>query len=262
MEAQAISQADYLDILFDNRNKQYGGYELRSHYRQRVIKSIGIVYAVIGTLIAYSFIPHPVRNNTLSDFTHRPTELTDVYIPICTLPLPKAVEPPAPSSTIANTIPVVVADNLANNPPPTVDVAATLPPGVSNTTGDPNANTTTTANTTGTGTTTVAQPPNMPPATWVEEMPEFNGDITTYLQKTIRYPDAARESNIEGRVTVRFVVNEDGSVTNAQVMKGIGGGCNEEALRVINSMPKWKPGKQGGQLVKVYYTIPISFLLQ
>lgn len=258
MEAQAISQADYLDILFDNRNKQYGGYELRSHYQQRVIKSLGIVYAVIAVLTVYSYIPHGEQSQPIiPDITHRPIEQTpDIYV----IPTPKTIEPPAAGSTIANTIPIVVVDNLANNPSPTVAEASTLQPGVSNTIGDPNASTT--VNTTGTSTTPVVQPPTLAPATWVEVMPEFNGDITEYLQKTIRYPDAARESNIEGRVTVRFVVNEDGSVTNAQVMKGIGGGCNEEALRVINSMPNWKPGKQGGHAVKVYYTVPISFMLQ
>jgi protein TonB len=259
MEAHAISKADYLDILFDNRNKQYGGYELRSHYQQRVIKSMGIVYAVIAALVIYACIPHGKGNGATPDVTHRITELTDIIIPSVVLPPPK-IEPPAASSTVAYSVPVVVVDNLVTTPPPAIDVVSTLPPGISTTTGDPNA--TTTASTTGTGHTTVAQPTTLPPATWVEEMPAFDGDITAYLQKAIRYPDAARESNIEGRVTVRFVVNEDGSVTNAQVMKGIGGGCNEEALRVINSMPKWKPGKQGGHLVKVYYTIPISFLLQ
>jgi protein TonB len=71
----------------------------------------------------------------------------------------------------------------------------------------------------------------------------------------------ARETHIEGRVTIKFVVNEDGSISNAKVVRAIGGGCEEEALRVINSMPKWKPGKQNGKAVKVYFTLPVNFVL-
>ena len=72
----------------------------------------------------------------------------------------------------------------------------------------------------------------------------------------------ARENGIEGTVYIEFVIGKDGSVTGANVKRGIGGGCNEEALRVVNSMPKWKPGKQQGNPVKVKYTLPVKFKLQ
>ena len=71
----------------------------------------------------------------------------------------------------------------------------------------------------------------------------------------------ARESGTKGRVVIRFVVNEDGSVSNLTVMKGIGSGCEEEAIRVIKGMPKWRPGKQNGKAVKVFFTLPINFVL-
>ena len=99
----------------------------------------------------------------------------------------------------------------------------------------------------------------------VEEMPEFPGGaakLMEYIQKNIKYPMMARESDIQGRVFVNFVVEPDGSISNVTVMRGIGGGCDEEAVRVVNSMPNWKPGKQRGSAVRCAYTVPIIFKLK
>ena len=99
----------------------------------------------------------------------------------------------------------------------------------------------------------------------VEEMPEFPGGaakMMEYIQKNIKYPMMARESDIQGRVFVNFVVEPDGTITNVTVMRGIGGGCDEEALRVVQSMPNWKPGKQRGSAVRCSFTVPIIFKLQ
>lgn len=99
----------------------------------------------------------------------------------------------------------------------------------------------------------------------VEEMPEFPGGaakMMEYIQSNMKYPMMARESDIQGRVFVNFVVEPDGSISNVNVMRGIGGGCDEEAVRVVKSMPKWKPGKQRGSSVRVSFTVPIIFKLQ
>lgn len=101
--------------------------------------------------------------------------------------------------------------------------------------------------------------------TIVEEMPEFPGGmnkLADYLAKNIKYPQMARESGIQGRVFITFVVEKDGSVTNVQVLRSLGGGCDEEAMRVVKSMPKWKPGKQRGKPVRVSYNLPVNFKLQ
>ena len=99
----------------------------------------------------------------------------------------------------------------------------------------------------------------------VEENPEFPGGpakLMEYVQKNLKYPMMARESGIQGRVFVGFVVEKDGSISNVQVKRGIGGGCDEEAVRVVQSLPKFKPGKQRGVAVRVSYTLPIVFRLQ
>ena len=99
----------------------------------------------------------------------------------------------------------------------------------------------------------------------VEEMPSFPGGeakLMEFVGKNIKYPQIARETGIQGRVFVNFVVEPDGSVSNVSVLRGIGGGCDEEAMRVVKSMPKWKPGKQRGKAVRVQYMLPVNFRLQ
>ena len=100
--------------------------------------------------------------------------------------------------------------------------------------------------------------------TFVEEYPEFPGGekaLYEYIKNNVNYSELAIKTNIEGTVYVEFVVEKDGSISDVKVLRGIGGGCDEEAVRVVKSMPKWKPGKQRGQPVRVYYTLPIDFKL-
>ena len=98
----------------------------------------------------------------------------------------------------------------------------------------------------------------------VEEMPKFPGGekaLMDYVSNNVKYPEEAKNKNIAGRVFVSFVVEKDGSIGEVKVLRGIGGGCDEEAVRVIKGMPKWKPGMQKGKPVRVSYQIPIYFKL-
>jgi protein TonB len=99
----------------------------------------------------------------------------------------------------------------------------------------------------------------------VESMPEFPGGDAAriaYLNDNMEYPVMARESGIQGRVFVTFVVEKDGSITDVRVLRGIGGGCDEEALRVVKNMPRWMPGKQRNVPVRVQFNMPINFILK
>ncbi len=98
-----------------------------------------------------------------------------------------------------------------------------------------------------------------------ETMPEFPGGIAElmkYLGKNIKYPTIAQENGVQGRVTVTFVVNRDGSIVDPQVIRGVDPSLDKEAIRVISSMPKWSPGKQRGKTVRVKYTVPVTFRLK
>ena len=99
----------------------------------------------------------------------------------------------------------------------------------------------------------------------VEDMPEFPGGelaLRKYIANAIKYPVIAQENGIQGKVYVTFVVGKDGSIQDARVARGVDPSLDKEALRVVNTLPKWKPGKQRGQPVRVSYTVPINFVLQ
>lgn len=99
----------------------------------------------------------------------------------------------------------------------------------------------------------------------VEAMPQFPGgevELTRFLNKNIDYPMMARESDIQGRVYVTFVVETNGVITDVKIIRGIGGGCDEEAVRVVKLMPNWIPGKQRGKPVRVQFNLPVRFVLE
>ena len=99
----------------------------------------------------------------------------------------------------------------------------------------------------------------------VENMPTFPGGekkMLEYVAKNVKYPQLAKEVGTQGRVFVSFVVEKDGSITNVTILRGIGSGCDEEAMRVVKSMPKWNPGLQCGRAVRVSCNLPINFKLQ
>lgn len=103
------------------------------------------------------------------------------------------------------------------------------------------------------------------PVKFAEHMPEFPGNeagLYEYLGNNTKYPKFPLENGIEAKLYVQFIVNKNGSVSNVEVLNPQGYGFDEEAIRVISNMPKWKPGKQGGKKVSVYYVIPINFALK
>ena len=98
----------------------------------------------------------------------------------------------------------------------------------------------------------------------VEKMPEFPGGqdaLIAYLSKELRYPEEARKSGAAGKVVTQFVVSENGSISNIKIIRSVGCGCDEEAIRVISKMPRWVPGMQDGAPLKVYFKLPITFVM-
>ena len=98
----------------------------------------------------------------------------------------------------------------------------------------------------------------------VENMPEFPGGdlgLMKFIQKNVRYPAIAKEYNITGKVYVSFIVDKQGNVTNVKIVRGVDKNLDAEAVRVVSSLPKYKPGKQRGKPVRVMFTIPINFTL-
>lgn len=99
----------------------------------------------------------------------------------------------------------------------------------------------------------------------VEDMPRFQGGeaaLMKYLSGHIHYPELAKETGIQGTVFIKFVIESNGRIDRVRVLRGIGGGCDLEAIRVVKNMPKWVPGKQRGKPVAVFFTLPVKFKLQ
>ncbi len=179
--------------------------------------------------------------------------------------------PAAPSRpTIAYTPPLVVTEDQPEDQPTAVDEILDSPADVGTTDqeGDINA-----APDLNTNPPELAFVENAPPAednetydmVGVQKPPSFPGgehDLLKFLAANIRYPAMARENGISGNVALTFVVNKDGSVSDAQILKDIGGGCGKEALRVIALMPKWSPGEANSHPVKVRFTLPVRFRLE
>ncbi|MDR2232769.1 MAG: TonB family protein [Tannerella sp.] len=100
---------------------------------------------------------------------------------------------------------------------------------------------------------------------FVEEMPQYpggNGELTSFLNRNIRYPNVALENGIHGRVTVSFTINQDGSIVDVEVLRSIDPSLDKEAKRLVSSMPKWMPGRQRGKPVRVKFAVPVHFRLQ
>lgn len=268
MDKQKLLQADYLDVIYDGRNKVYGSYHLRRTYGRRLMHAAATMLLLAGVLAGASAFRRPSSVLVGHKANERVVELTKVWLKEREIVLPKPVvekasAKPAGVKTKLFTPPVVTADVkpdetvMTNNS----DLKNTLPgPGS-------DGDSTGLASETGEGRERGTLPMEPVkgaegPKVFVEQMPTFPGDLNAYLASHLKYPPAAREAGVEGRVIVEFVIDEDGGISSARVARGIGGGCDEEALRVISSMPHWKPGRQNGSAVKVLFNVAVRFVLQ
>lgn len=266
MDINKILKSDYLDIIFEGRNKSYGGYELRKNYPKRVARSLMVLAGIGVATAAYAVISNlkPKDDNKKVAMMKEVTLAEPPPIDPKKPPPPPPPEPPPPvKPTVKFTPPVIKKDEEVKEEekPPEIKELEDKSAGLKTQEGDPNGIDPGIVDP-GPGTGAVEAPPPPQIFTYVEQMPEPSVNVNEFLQKNLRYPELAKENNIQGRVTVRFVVDENGAVSDVNVVKGIGGGCDEEAKRVVMKMPKWKPGKQNGKAVKVYYTLPISFRLE
>ncbi len=267
MDLKTLLTADYLDIIFDQRNKQYGGYELRRSYNRRIKKAAGFAILGISACLTFSFVS---ANRGTIELVAKPKVFapSDVFPPPPKVPpVPKTPATPPPAApkvhTILSTPPVIAETVPEDKVMPEAKDLKTAQPGDANVDGpDVSIVPTGTGHGPGTGTGITEKTAPTGPVTWVQQMPQFVGSLPEYLGKNLQYPPAAKESGLIGTVVIQFVVNEDGSISNAKVVRSIGGGCDEEALRIISAMPKWKPGKQNGIAVKVLFSQSIKFVLQ
>lgn len=280
MKESYLFDMTFNNIVFKGRNKAYGAYKLRRVYHRHIL-----IAAIVAIAIFSGGLIGPIVNNIFFGAPEKYVKpVYDIIEPVTIiLPPPpvkpdpeKVVLPPAaPEKVEVKTEvyvkPEIVPDNtplketeLANQEDlknanfgtkkvegiDPADLPAIVPAddlnGIDGGTGTEPA-------------------PETKIHDFAEVMPEYNGGLgamSKYLSRKLNYPAAARSEGIEGTVVVTFVVGRNGDIEDVKVLKGLGFGTDEEAMRVIKSMPRWKPGKQNGVPVAVRYTLPIKFALR
>lgn len=269
-----LYNSEWLELVFSERNKSYGAYDLRQHYNSNILKALFITVTLFTALLVVPSLiwkhhadPVAIQNHDREDVIHLtelkapPAETAPAKKLVKTQPTTSAATPKAAPSQVMKVVP----DELAKTDPKPItgqsaskglevapgDIAALNTPAG----GGGNA---TSAKTEGTGDEIV-------PFTGLEKLPEFPGGMegwSKFLSKNLRYPEQASSEGISGRVFMSFTIEKDGRITDIQVTKPAGHGFDEEAKRVLKMAPQWKAGIQNGKPVRVRYTIPINFTIQ
>ena len=279
-----MSQIDLIDnrwsdLMFENRNKEYGAYVLRRQTTARNIKSIIAVLILFAIVMVYM-----VAKNAYDDYQKahmaqtQVTELTalqeqkkEAKVERKEIVKQEKVEQVVEKvkSSIKFTAPVIKKDDEVRPEDEMKSqdeiMNSKVAVGFANVIGNDESGEVLKAKE------MIVNEPVKPKEEEnkvfdvVEQMPSFPGGMAAlmaYLQKSIKYPPVAEENGIQGRVVCTFVVERDGSVTDVRVAKSVDPSLDKEAVRVVSAMPKWIPGKQNGQSVRVKYTLPVTFRLQ
>lgn len=266
------NNVDFDELVFEKRNKFYGAYLLRKKYDEHLLTSLLIGVVLMGSVVAIPYLSSYFTDHKKEVVIHDtpPTLISVPFFPPDP-PKPKTDLDTRPktsggsqAATIANRT-LVMSNTQGTITPP--DELKGLQPGYDNHPGDgeiPGGG--------GTGGGDCLDCPtdgngndDMNKFTPFEVAPKFpGGDEAMYefLRKNIQYPERAKQIGIEGTVYIQFVVDEYGKIRFAKIARGIGGGCDEEALRVVNLMPRWEPAKQAGHPVRVQFHLPVSYSLQ
>lgn len=247
------------DIVFEVRNKEYGAYKLRKKYNRTVLIALLIGVIVIATAIITPYINAKASENRAK----RAERQVEIKLENLDTPAEQVAPPPPP-------------------PPPPTDVVQQqryVPPQVVDSIKPEDVKQFITADEAQTEVTNkevvevqqqvkeeVQEEEKEPePFVVVEEMPMFPGgeaELMKYIGEHTQYPEIAKENNIQGKVIVRFCVTPKGGVSQVSVLKGVDPELDKEAMRVVSTLPPFKPGKQGGKPVPVWYMVPIAFTLK
>jgi protein TonB len=250
MTKEKVKAPAFDDIVFVDRNKEYGAYKLRKKYNRTVLVSL-----VVGVIILATAIITPYLNaKALENRQKRAERLVEIKME--NLDAPNEVAPPPPPP-----------------PPPPADVAKPqeyVPPVVVDSIKPEEEKQFMTADQAQVEVVEVKQEvqeedPEATPFVVVEEMPMYPGgdtELLKYIAEHTNYPEVAKENNIQGKVIIRFCVTSKGGVSQVSVLKGVDPELDAEAIRVVNTLPAFKPGKQGGKPVPVWYMVPITFTLK
>ena len=256
-----ILKNQWVEIVFEGRNKIYGAYELRKSNRKTSMRAL-----IIGSILFSLAIAAPLIINLLPSSNNDEDTLQDKIVSVKLPPkkeepkkdLPPPPPPPPKVDQVKFVKPVVAkAEEITEEPPKVVDLKDKKI-GAETIKGDPDAELTVEPVGTGTGAVVEEVDNNIYNTAGIEVKPEFPGGMDrfyTFVAKNYQTPE---EDGLKGKVYVTFVVEKDGSLTDIKVIRDIGYGTGKEAIRVLNKCPRWNPGEQNGKKVRVLYSLPIT----
>jgi protein TonB len=266
--ANLLFTSNWTSIVFEGRNKFYGAFELRQSYERHMLFALFITLSSIAVLSLGTFwVKHLSPTPIVSEVIGPEVLLMDYKRDetIYTMAKPKteqsqAVQPKLAESSVPTS---VSATSIAST---SSEVSSTTV-GTETTTAETGSSTSSSSTNEGDSDAGNAQPTeletpaNPESVTYAEVMPAFNGNMQTYIASHFNYPRAAINHNVEGKMVIELILDENGKVSKAKILRSLGFGCDEEALRVVLAMPNWQPAKVGGRAVKIKIAIPISLKL-
>lgn len=264
-----LFREEWLDLIFDQKNKSYGAYALRRQNSSTTAKALLYASAVFILLFLTPKISNLINGASPADEKEHQRDVTLAPPPPVnpdTPPPPPVEPPPTKQAQVKFPPPVVRADNLVpdEEPPQIIDLKAANP-GQKTIAGNPEADIVIVGPTgNGPKQAEIVEDTEVYTMVAIETQPNFPGGMDkfyAYLRKSVKYPPMAAERNTQGKVFLSFVVEKNGELTDIKVDRPLGDGTDEEAIRVLKASPRWTPGIQNGRPVRVKYNIPISFTL-
>jgi protein TonB len=251
------------DIVFENRNKEYGAYFIRKIYSKHVVLATLITFLSLGMIFAYPKLAALFKSDdiaSIDDGKKLRTVALDQPPPITpNQPPPPRLEVPPPVKTIKYVAPKVTTEEVPEEEIPTQEELKQVE--VADVTQEGEAE-------------VVFTEPVQEVAdkgdedmifTVVEQKASFPGGFEAmmkFLQKNLKYPASARRMGVDGKVFIEFIVDKEGKMSDIKVLKGVSADCDKEAVRVVEMMPPWTPGRQNGKSVKSKFVLPITFKLE
>lgn len=274
-EEKGTFTGDMLDIIFANRNKSYGAYQLRRDYPRYLGRAMVFGLLLIALMFAFPYILSAVRDLVPKE---KPVDVVaelgpppdiDPNNPPPPPPPPPPTPPPPTRSTVKFVPPVIKKDvEVQEEEVKTIEELIEKKEDIGNEDKKGNDEAAPAIEENPSELQVIEEPKVVEDKTYemfdIQKPPSFPGgevELMKFLNKNIEYPALAKENNIQGVVALTFVVNKDGSVSDVSIVKDIGGGCGKEAVRVVKNMPKWSAGEANGHPVKVRFTLPVRFRL-
>lgn len=269
-----LNSGEWCDMVFEGKNKEYGAYNLRMTSSKRHIGAFlaSIVFVgVVASVPSFLNAVKPAHQNLGGvDQVFELSTLVDPEIPKENVIRNEIAPPPPPvRASIQFTPPVITEDSKVDaekEMKANEELLEKKDLQISFTTNEEGSTDRNAVNPEELreNRVIIEEKPE-PPVTFAEQMPQYPGgdaELMKYISSNLKYPTLAAENEIEGRVTISFVVGKDGTVSDIKVVKTLDPSCDKEAVRVVRSMQRWIPGMQNGRPVAVYYTLPILFRLQ